>query len=140
MYSVCSARFRDSASLRLYYVWDPMSAGPYVWRWAPAGVVENTKWWSGRSRYYGGRAPGLARMVELPDDVLRCVCEHLAPMNPPEEKPRQHHSGQMLYRYGEPQSNEEFVAEGVRFLYTRTAHRFSSRPVSSPPRQTSAAA
>ena len=33
-----------------------------TWRWAPAGVVEDTIWWSGSSRYYGGRAP-MARMA-----------------------------------------------------------------------------
>ena len=49
-----------------------------TWRWAPAGVVEDTIWWSGSSRYYGGRAP-MARMAELPDDALRCICEQLVP-------------------------------------------------------------
>ena len=49
-----------------------------TWRWAPAGVVEDTIWWSGASRYYGGRAP-MARMAELPDDALRCICEQLVP-------------------------------------------------------------
>jgi len=58
-----------------------------TWRWAPAGVVEDTIWWSGASRYYGGRAP-MARM-ELPDDALRCICEQLVP----------------------PRLNEEFMAE-----------------------------
>ena len=49
-----------------------------TWQWAPAGVVEDTIWWSGASRYYGGRAP-MARMAELPDDALRCICEQLVP-------------------------------------------------------------
>ena len=49
-----------------------------TWKWAPAGVVEDTIWWSGSSRYYGGRAP-MARMAELPDDALRCICEQLVP-------------------------------------------------------------
>ena len=49
-----------------------------TWKWAPVGVVEETKWWSGRSAYYGGRAP-MARMAELPDDALRCICEQLVP-------------------------------------------------------------
>ena len=49
-----------------------------TWKWAPAGVVEDTIWWSGSSRYYGGRAP-MARMAELPDDGLRCICEQLVP-------------------------------------------------------------
>ena len=49
-----------------------------TWRWAPAGVVEDTIWWSGASHYYGGRAP-MARMAELPDDALRCICEQLVP-------------------------------------------------------------
>ena len=49
-----------------------------TWRWAPAGVVEDTIWWSGASRYYGGRAL-MARMAELPDDALRCICEQLVP-------------------------------------------------------------
>ena len=49
-----------------------------TWKWAPAGVVEDTIWWSGASRYYGGRAP-MARMAELPDDALRCICEQLVP-------------------------------------------------------------
>ena len=49
-----------------------------TWKWAPAGVVEDTIWWSSASRYYGGRAP-MARMAELPDDALRCICEQLVP-------------------------------------------------------------
>ena len=49
-----------------------------TWKWAPAGVVEDTIWWSGASHYYGGRAP-MARMAELPDDALRCICEQLVP-------------------------------------------------------------
>ena len=49
-----------------------------TWRWAPPGVVEDTIWWSSASRYYGGRAP-MARMAELPDDALRCICEQLVP-------------------------------------------------------------
>ena len=49
-----------------------------TWRWAPPGVVEDTVWWSGSSRYYGGRAP-MVRMAELPDDALRCICEQLVP-------------------------------------------------------------
>ena len=49
-----------------------------TWKWAPAGVVEDTIWWSGASRYYGGRAL-MARMAELPDDALRCICEQLVP-------------------------------------------------------------
>ena len=55
-----------------------------TWRWAPAGVVEDTIWWSGASRYYGGRAP-MARMAELPDDSLRCICEQLVPPRSNEE-------------------------------------------------------
>ena len=56
----------------------PGNAQLDTWRWAPPGVVEDTIWWSGSSRYYGGRAP-MARMPELPDDALRCICEHLVP-------------------------------------------------------------
>ena len=60
----------------------PMIAGGDAkldtWRWAPAGVVEDTIWWSGASRYYSGRAP-MVRMAELPDDALRCICEQLVP-------------------------------------------------------------
>ena len=59
-----------------------------TWKWAPAGVVEDTIWWSDASRYYGGRAP-MVRMTELPDDALRCICEQLVP----------------------PRLNEEFMAE-----------------------------
>ena len=73
-----------------------------TWKWAPAGVVEQQKWWSGRSAYYGGRAP-MARLVELPDDVLRRICEQLVPLVPPKEKPLP--SGYV------GQSNEEFLAE-----------------------------
>ena len=56
----------------------PGNAQLDTWRWAPAGVVEDTIWWSGASRYYGGRTP-MARMPELPDDALRCICEQLVP-------------------------------------------------------------
>ena len=49
-----------------------------TWKWAPAGVVECLEWWEDSSRYYGGRAP-MARMAELPDDALRCICEQLVP-------------------------------------------------------------
>ena len=49
-----------------------------TWKWAPAGVVEDTIWWTGASRYYGGRAP-MPRMAELPDDALRGICEQLVP-------------------------------------------------------------
>ena len=73
-----------------------------TWKWAPAGVVEETKWWSGRSAYYGGRAP-MARMIDLPEDALRCICEQMVPLEPPKKKPLP--SGYV------GQSNEEFLAE-----------------------------
>ena len=79
----------------------PMIAGGDAkldtWRWAPAGVVEDTIWWSGASRYYGGRAP-MARMAELPDDALRCICEQLVP----------------------PRLNEEFMAEAREYCDEHT--------------------
>ena len=70
-----------------------------TWRRAPPGVVEDTIWWSGASRYYGGRAP-MARMAELPEDALRCICEQLVPM---------------VMR-----SNEEFCAEAQVYCDERT--------------------
>ena len=45
----------------------------------------------------------MARLVELPDDVLRRICEQLVPLVPPKEKPLP--SGYV------GQSNDEFLAE-----------------------------
>ena len=70
-----------------------------TWRWAPPGVVEDTIWWTDASRYYGGRAP-MARMTELPDDALRCICEQLVPP---------------VLR-----SNEEFMTEAREYCDERT--------------------
>ena len=78
----------------------PEGGGLDTWKWAPEGVVENTKWWVGRSFYHSGRAP-MARLVELPDDVLRCICEQLVPLVPPERKVGEH----VL------QSDDAFIAE-----------------------------
>ena len=44
----------------------------------------------------------MARLVELPDDALRCICEQLVPLEPPKEEPL---SGGYV-----PQSNDEFIA------------------------------
>jgi len=48
----------------------PAEAGPFV------------KWWPGASEYLAGRgaAPAGLWTSRLPDDALRCVCEHLAPV------------------------------------------------------------
>ena len=70
-----------------------------TWRWAPPGVVEDTIWWTGASRYYGGRAP-MPRMAELPDDALRGICEQLVPP---------------VMR-----SNEEFMTEAREYCDERT--------------------
>ena len=51
-------------------------------------------------RYYGGREP-MARMAELPDDALRCICEQLVPQ-------------QSL------RSNEEFMAEAREYCDEHT--------------------
>ena len=49
---------------------------------APAGAEPFVKWWAGESQYLGGRGeapPGLWTSG-LPDDALRCVGDHLAPI------------------------------------------------------------
>ena len=50
----------------------------------PAGAEPFVKWWRGDSQYEGGRcaAPAGLWTSRLPDDALRCVCEHLAPTSP----------------------------------------------------------
>ena len=50
----------------------------------PAGAEPIVKWWTGASRYEGGRgaAPAGLWTSRLPDDALRCVCDHLAPTRP----------------------------------------------------------
>ena len=88
-----------------------------TWRWAPAGVVERTKWWRGNdrtSRYYGGRAP-LASCPELPDDALRCICEQLVPTVPSKSTFRPSRGTVDV-----PQSNEEFVAEAQEYCDENT--------------------
>jgi len=47
----------------------------------PAGALEFAKGWLGESVYRGGRRP-MARMPTLPEDALRCIGDHLAPMAP----------------------------------------------------------
>ena len=69
-------RARDGMLVTVGGILLPISL--HAWKWAPAGVVEDPIWWSGASHYYGGRAP-MARMAELPDDALRCICEQLVP-------------------------------------------------------------
>ena len=53
----------------------------------PAGAEPFVQWWRGDSQYEGGRgaAPAGLWTSKLPDDALRCVCEHLAPTSPNSE-------------------------------------------------------
>ena len=50
----------------------------------PAGAEPMAKWWPGDSQYLGGRGAAAVGLWTsgLPDDALRCVCEHLAPTSP----------------------------------------------------------
>ena len=73
-------RKRPAAMAALAEAREALAAGR-----VPAGAEPFVKWWRGDSQYLGGRgaAPAGLWTSRLPDDALRCVCEHLAPTSPP---------------------------------------------------------
>ena len=92
--------YHDAADILIAAITEAQSGMPpglniyrdEVWKWAPAGVAECAKWWSGDSRYYQRRTPARAGPFELRrrrwSKGLATGAGGTAPRPPPSRSPR----------------------------------------------------